>query len=274
MAQPIKIDKSMPIGEAVKHAADLAKNGEMCLKMADEIYRQILPRIADGPEKGKVSQAYWNVAQAAHPNTTYFSQAGQDHWLEENLFKGKRDGTFAEIGAYDGQTGSNCLHFEAARGWTGFMVEPSPALMAKARAVRRCPGVECAVGPEEGEAEFLHVLEGYTMMSGLAEHFDPGMKATVQNGPGHKGEMLQVPVRRLDDLLDEHGLAEVDFISLDVEGAEVAILSSFPFDKYRVTAWAIENNTGTPEIPKIMAGAGYDLRAHIGVDQIFVVKGD
>jgi len=273
MAQPIRIDKDMPVGEAVKHAAELQKNGEMCLKMADEIYTQIIPRIADGPEKGKVRQAHWNVTGAIHRDTMYFSQAGQDRWLEENVFRGQRHGTFAEIGAYDGRTGSNCLHFEAARGWTGFMVEPSPALMAKARAARRCPGVECAVGPEEGEAEFLHVLEGYTMMSGLAEHFDPGMKATVQNGPGHKGEMLQVPVRRLDDLLDEHGLSQVDFISLDVEGAEVAILAGFPFDRYRVTAWAIENNTGTAEIPKIMAGAGYDLAAHIGVDQIFVKKG-
>lgn len=270
VTESIKIDATMPIADALKHATELQKNGDKCLKMADDVYRQILPRVADGPTKGRMMQAYWSVAKSVHKDTLFFSQAGQDNWLEQNVFKGKRDGRFVEIGAYDGQTGSNCLFFELARGWTGFMVEPSPVLMEKARQVRRCPGIECAVGGTEGVAEFLHVVEGYTQMSGLAEHFDPGMKATVQAGAGHKEEMLQVPVRRLDALLDEHEMTQVDFISLDVEGAEVAILSSFDFDKYDVTAWSIENNVETGDIPDIMTAAGYKLAAHVGVDQIFV----
>lgn len=269
MAQADSVGQRISIQEALKHASELKANGEKCLATAEQVLRQILNGMADGPERGKLMQSWWNCTRIARRDTLYFSQAGQDHWLEQNVFKGKRGGTFVEIGAYDGVAGSNCLFFETARGWTGFMVEPSPSLMARAREVRRCPGLECAVGPEEGEAEFLHVLEGYTMMSGLAGHFDDHIKSVIRGREGHREETLKVPVRRLDSLLDEHGLAEVDYVSLDVEGAEVSILATFPHDRYRVGAWSVENNTGTPEIPRIMADAGYDLVAHVGVDQIF-----
>lgn len=270
MAQAITIDKDMPVQEALKHASDLKKNGEMCIGMADDVFRQILPRIADGPERGKIMQAWWSVVGASARERLFFSQAGQDHWLEENVFKGRRGGTFVEIGAYDGVSGSNCLYFEMARGWSGFMVEPSPALMERARIARRVPGIECAVGPEEGEAEFLHVLEGYTQMSGLADHLDGHLKGVIRDRDDHREEILTVPVRKLDALLDEHGLSQVDYISLDVEGAEVAILEAFPHERYDITAWSVENNTGTPDIPRLMERAGYRLAAHIGVDQMFV----
>ena len=269
MAQAIKIDATMPLQEALKHATDLKKNGEMCITMADDIFRQILPRIAEGPERGKVLQAWWEVIRGSARERLFFSQAGQDHWLEEHVFKGKRGGTFVEIGAYDGVSGSNCLFFELARGWGGVMVEPSPSLMARARDARRVPGVECAIGPEEGEAEFLHVLQGYTMMSGLNAHFDDHLREVVRGREDHREELLTVPVRRLDSLLDEYGLTAIDYISLDVEGAEVAILETFPHDRYDIAVWSVENNTGTPEIPHLMAAAGYRLVAHIGVDQIF-----
>ena len=48
-------------------------------------------------------------------------------------------GVFADVGGYDGVTGSNTLFFEQRRGWSGLLVEPSPANLAAARAVRRCP---------------------------------------------------------------------------------------------------------------------------------------
>lgn len=269
MAQAIKIDDTMSLQEALKHAADLKKNGEMCIRMADDIYRQILPRIAEGPERGEVMQAWWSVVGASARERLFFSQAGQDHWLEENVFKGREGGTFVEIGAYDGVSGSNCLYFELARGWTGLMVEPSPPLMAKARAVRRAEAIECAIGPEDGTAEFLHVLEGYTMMSGLSDHFDTHMKEVIRARADHAEELLTVPVRRLEALLDERRLHRIDYISLDVEGAEVAILADFPFERFEIEVWSIENNTHRPEIPRLMAEAGYDLAIHIGVDQIY-----
>ena len=46
----------------------------------------------------------------------FYSQVGQDRFLLENFFRGKRGGVFVDVGAYDGETYSNtsCL---ADLGW-------------------------------------------------------------------------------------------------------------------------------------------------------------
>ena len=77
--------------------------------------------------------------------------------------------------------------------------------------------------------------------------------------------------KTLPDLLDQNFLKEVDFISLDVEGGEMAVLSSFPFDRIKVTAWTIENNTGGTEIPAFMREKGYRRVEALGVDDIYVL---
>merc|ERR1712154_417473 len=51
----------------------------------------------------------------------------------------------------------------------------------------------------------------------------------------------------------------IDFISLDIEGAEIDFLKCFPFDRYEVKAWAIEVNKRNNEmrIDAIMYHFGY-----------------
>ena len=53
----------------------------------------------------------------------YYSQFGQDKWLNENIFKDKQDGFFLEIGADDGIDKSNTKLFEE-KGGKGFALSP------------------------------------------------------------------------------------------------------------------------------------------------------
>lgn len=41
----------------------------------------------------------------------FFSQVGQDKFLLDHIFRGKRKGTFVDVGAYDGERFSNTLFF-------------------------------------------------------------------------------------------------------------------------------------------------------------------
>ena len=61
----------------------------------------------------------------------FHSQVGQDRFLLENFFRGRRNGVFVDIGAYDGETFSNSLFFERTMGWTGLCVEPLPSADSK-----------------------------------------------------------------------------------------------------------------------------------------------
>jgi FkbM family methyltransferase len=218
--------------------------------------------------RGELNRQLHEVRRMRDPAYRYASQAGQDA-VVDRLLGGRRGGTFADIGGYDGVTGSNTLFFEVFRGWTGVLVEPVPAQRAAAEAVRRCPCLPYAVAATEGEAAFLEVTEGYTQMSGLAEAYDPGMLARVREDPRHKERTVMVQTRTLSRILTEAGMEHPDFVSLDIEGGEEAVLRAFPFDRHRVAFWAIENNTASPVLRQIMQAAGHDLIEFCGPDELW-----
>ena len=54
----------------------------------------------------------------------FYSQCGQDRFLNDNIFKGFKNGTFVDVGAHDGRTFNNTLFFEQLHGWSGINIEP------------------------------------------------------------------------------------------------------------------------------------------------------
>ena len=118
----------------------------------------------------------------------------------------------------------------------------------------------------------MEVVEGFSQMSGLIETYDPGLRKQVEEDPRHKGNMIRVRTRPLADILDQHGLAAVDYISLDVEGGEMDVLAPFPFERFKVTAWTVENNAGDTEIPALMKERGYRRIEALGVDDVYVLE--
>lgn len=233
----------------------------------------VLEHVTNARARGKINGQVWAIERALGARDHYFSQSGQDRFLDERVFHGKRDGIFVEVGGYDGVTGSNCLFFEMMRGWTGLLVEPSPTQFARAQDVRRATCLRAAVADQAGEAEFLDIQEGYTQMSGLTATYAEGLRTQVEADPRHKGALITVPVTTLPDILDDNGLTEIDYVSLDVEGGELAILSGFPFDRYRITAWTIENNQADVRIPELMIANGYRRIEALGVDDVYVRTG-
>lgn len=234
---------------------------------------ELLGKVVNAQARGRINDRLWAIERALGARDQFFSQSGQDRFLDEHVFHGKRDGVFVEIGGYDGVTGSNCLFFELMRGWTGLLIEPSPAQYTKARTARRAICLQLAVGDREGEAEFLDVHEGYTQMSGLTETYADSLRSRVEADPRHRGELIQVPLATLPGILQHHGLTGIDYVSLDVEGGELAILSAFPFQNFSITAWTIENNQADIRIPELMAVNGYRRIEALGVDDVYVRQG-
>jgi len=208
------------------------------------------------------------VRSMLNPVSGFASQAGQDR-VVDRIFKGKRGGTFVDIGGYDGVTGSNSLFFERAKGWTGILVEPVETFRRSAEAERICPCLPFAVSKENGQATFMAVTSGFTQMSGLVENYDPQLLARVRKDQRHVEEEITVETRTLSGLLKEHDLVHPDFVSLDIEGGELSVLADFPFADHRVGVWAIENNTATPELSKIMRANDYKLIEFCGPDDVY-----
>jgi hypothetical protein len=56
----------------------------------------------------------------------------------------------------------------------------------------------------------------------------------------HSVEVQRVPMRRLSSLLDEHQISSIDFLKVDVEGSELAVLAGIDFDRHRPRVLVIE----------------------------------
>ncbi|MEM7212438.1 MAG: FkbM family methyltransferase [Pseudomonadota bacterium] len=252
-------------------AREVIGRGKQAMAEGHRLLRQLSGKIAHARTRGQINQQIWECEKLNGRREMFFSQAGQDAFLDEKIFRGKREGTFVEIGGYDGITGSNCLFFELLRGWRGILIEPSPTFFKQASSFRRATCLQLALADQEGEAEFMDIQEGYSQMSGLTASYDPKLRETVEADPRHKGELITVKTKTLASILEQNFLTEVDYISLDVEGGEMAVLSGFPFDQFKVTAWTIENNTGDTKIPALMRDKGYKRVEALGVDDIYIL---
>lgn len=221
--------------------------------------------------RGALVRQFHEVRQMLSPLYAYTSQAGQDLVVDQ-VMKHKRGGTFLDIGGYDGVTGSNTFFLETHRGWTGALVEPVSAQLVKAAALRTCPCIQVAIAPTEGEADFIEISEGFTQMSGLADTYDKGLLKKVRDDGRHKENVVKVQTKTLASIIEYSEIPNPDFISLDIEGGEIACLKAFPFKDHDVKVWAIENNTGTSEIRDIMNANGYDLIEFCGPDEMYLKK--
>ena len=85
----------------------------------------------------------------------YCSQDNQDKFLEENVFKGYKNGIFVDVGAHDGISINNTLYFEKYNNWTGVNIEPIKNVFDSLLKNRpNSININCAVCNSDGETDF------------------------------------------------------------------------------------------------------------------------
>ncbi|MBG6106740.1 FkbM family methyltransferase [Frigoribacterium sp. CG_9.8] len=200
-----------------------------------------------------------------------FAQNGEDVVLNRVLGK-LPIGTYVEIGANHPRIDSVSRSFYD-RGWSGIAVEPNPYYAALYRAERpRDHTIEAAVTSSTEPNIIFHLIEG-TGLSTLVDavsvdHASQGM--TVVD--------VVVPTIRLDEVIAMNGLggAEIHFLMIDTEGAELQVLQSIDLTKVRPWILIIEATApGSPiathaEWEQLVLGAGYQLCLFDGLSRFYV----
>ncbi len=145
--------------------------------------------------------------------------------LYSTLFGDRADGTFVEVGAYDGETFSNtsCL---ADLGWRGLMIEPVERSYAKCvarhRDNARVAVLNRAIGPTETTIRFWDNGEYSTGSP------DEMAVNRANNWVGPATRETEVRQMRLDVALSEAGIApRFDLLAIDVDGMEEQVFESF-----------------------------------------------
>jgi len=185
----------------------------------------------------------------------FYSQDKQDEFLENNIFKGYKNGYFVDVGAHDGITINNTLYFEKNNHWKGINVEPIKSVYDEL--VQNRPNsinINCAIDENDGEADFIY-NKGYTeMISGLKNHYDPRHFNRLNNENNYHGsttEIVSVKTRKLSSIFDELNVKHVNYLSIDVEGAEFSVVKSIDFEKVFIDVIGFENNYNDSSLPII-----------------------
>jgi FkbM family methyltransferase len=163
----------------------------------------------------------------------YYSQCKEDEFLNENIFKNKKNGTYIELGALDGILYSNTKFFEDKLHWTGILIEPHPNKFISLKQNR--PNnflfnnlVSCHTEP----LEFRYFVDYHAAVSGVENtlskhHFDNYFDHEYnQSLPQNK---IYIKPVSLSEIIRKTKLPHIDFLSLDVEGHEYEVLQSWDF---------------------------------------------
>ena len=189
----------------------------------------------------------------------YYSQEGEDIVLAR-IFTGQQSGFFVDIGAHHPRRFSNS-YWAYQRGWSGINVDAAPGSKAVFDRLRsRDINVEVCIAEANGEVEFFVFPESALNTAGKDR------KDAMEVATRSQGRPVVVPAERLETILDKHfpeGGPAIDFMSIDVEGSEMAVLRSNDWERYRPRVIVIEvlgkvlDNLGESEEVRFLRGLGY-----------------
>jgi len=168
-----------------------------------------------------------------------YSQCHQDVWVLHET-ESKRNGYFVDFGATDGITINNTYLLETKYDWKGIVAEPNSVYYESLNRNRNCHISNMCVFTEsnkripfiETEASDLSTIKGFGKND---EHAPKRVNGTIK----------EVETITLLDLLNKYNAPDhIDYLSVDTEGSEYAILNTFFTNntKYSIRCVSIEHN--------------------------------
>jgi FkbM family methyltransferase len=168
---------------------------------------------------------------------TYYSQFGEDQWIDERFVLPEK-GVYVDVGAAYRTLISNTA-FLRDRGWTGLAVDANSAYAQDWKDFL----FEVAVVSRIPEVRFQ--LDGNLCMSKVTEG-EPNVKTVT-----------------LESLLVKHNIGTIDFLSLDVEAHEFDALMSMDLQKHRphivVSEYSTLNVGEDLRVRDFLVSQGYEM---------------
>lgn len=212
-------------------------------------------------------------AQYYQPFAPYYSQVGQDKYVVEEIFHHKKHGVFVDIGAHDGISYSNTYYLEKELGWSGICIEPQPDQFQALQRNRKCICVEGGIFNQSGEQDFLLVKGPSEMLSGLASTYDLRHLQRADREISYLGgsrQFIKIKTYTLNEICKKHNISHIDFLSIDTEGSEEAIIKSIDFDALPIHVITVENNYNSPVIHNYLTQKGYTFLCKFVGDEIYI----
>lgn len=152
-----------------------------------------------------------------------------------------RTGFYIDVGAADPYEHSVTKYFYEL-GWSGLNIEPQPGFVERLIVDRpRDRTLALVLSDEPGSL----VLQAAPTHPGWAT--TEASVAAAMRGQGIALTPIEVPARTLADVCAEHAPNQIDFLKIDVEGAERKVLAGGDFQRWRPRIVLIEaTEQGSP----------------------------
>ena len=175
-------------------------------------------------------------------------------------------GYFIEIGANNGITKSNTYYFEKVKKWRGVLIEPSPnnyLLCKKNRSKANKYYCNACVSFNFKE-EFVKIAYSDLVSTPInleSDESNPfsrakqGLTSFMEDEIPIYGAITKT---MNEILIDSSSPRDIDFFSLDVEGAQIEVLKGIDYNKYKFRYILVESSTPN-KIEDFLAKHNYRL---------------
>lgn len=210
----------------------------------------------------------------------HFGQWAEDVLVRKLFPKNKNTGTYLDLGAYHPFKHSNTAYFWL-KGWHGFNIDANPNTIALFNRARpNDQNIWTAIVPQ---ADFINGLDSVSLMLPSTKDCSSGISATgtvhpVVSSNRSFSESISVPAISVAGLLEKFSIGDVDYLNVDIEGYDQAIIEEFNFSRCRPKVISIEDYSNnikdalSSRITTLLSANGYVLVGRAGPTSIFVLS--
>lgn len=177
-------------------------------------------------------------------NRKWFAQVHQDEVVMDLIGP---NGYFIDLASNDAMAFSNTLALER-HGWNGLCIEPNPSYWY-GLSHRKCTVVGALVGnaKEKVQVKFRGVY------GGILGKMDQRLANRKHEPDAALEQRYTAP---LEQVLQKFNVPnQIDYLSLDVEGAEHLIMKKFPFETYHIKIMTVERPS--QDLRKLLEAKGF-----------------
>jgi FkbM family methyltransferase len=185
--------------------------------------------------------------------TSLYSRFNDEELIIRDFFKDRKGGVFVDVGCAAPIKNSTTCYLEHHLNWTGIAVDAQESYRELWEADRpNTKFFSFAVTDRDGERVTFYVAPLQGVSSLYSEH--------IQRWRGGKPEETEVETITLNKLLEDNGISRIDFLSMDIEGAEPLALKGFDIEHFRPSLVCIEAvvRENRDELQEYFAAHGYE----------------
>lgn len=197
----------------------------------------------------------------------FVSEFGEDKILM-NLFKNYDKGFYMDIGCHHPISESNTFFLHKHRNWNGINIDLQKKTTALFNYFRpKDINMTAAISDVRRNTKAYIFGEGINCFNTLDHKFAKRVSKTL----GEKYTMEEITTKTVTEILDTFQVTTIDYLNIDIEGLDLIVLKSFPFEKLKPSVISYENHANSfDENIAFMDSYGYQLVSLCGPTYFFV----